>query len=211
MIQQLTQRSQLFCSIVVLALSIATTNYLAKFTEAGYDPPVSPVQFRFAIFVGACGVVDAFIGTVAEYVPAIPWIAVLVVDGLAGMFFLSGGVVSCSQSLSMDAVGVAYSLRRNLSRWMKCGSMAVVVRIIGMRTRRSVFVRRPSRTIRSCSSVSSLWLWSWDLDSFDVGRRPSRFLAGCRVAHKGHLIVFQQFQGMHERWLQLACLGSDIL
>ncbi|KAI6852570.1 hypothetical protein KC338_g9478 [Hortaea werneckii] len=99
----------LFCSIVVLALSIATTNYLAKFTEAGYDPPVSPVQFRFAIFVGACGVVDAFIGTVAEYVPAIPWIAVLVVDGLAGMFFLSGGV----KLVSMDEMRKYGSCSKN--------------------------------------------------------------------------------------------------
>ncbi|KAI7278290.1 hypothetical protein KC319_g4193 [Hortaea werneckii] len=88
----------LFCSIVVLALSIATTNYLAKFTEAGYDPPVSPVQFRFAIFVGACGIVDAGLGILAEFVAVIPWIAVLVVDGLAGMFFLSGG----AKLVSMD-------------------------------------------------------------------------------------------------------------
>ncbi|GAB1733599.1 hypothetical protein NU195Hw_g1522t1 [Hortaea werneckii] len=88
----------LFCSIVVLALSIATNNFLAKYTEAGYDPPVSPVQYRFAVFVGACGIIDAGLGIVAEFVTAIPWLAVLVVDGLAGIFFLAGGV----KLVSMD-------------------------------------------------------------------------------------------------------------
>ncbi|KAI6881409.1 hypothetical protein KC360_g5418 [Hortaea werneckii] len=88
----------LFCSIVVLALSVATTNFLAEYTEAGYDPPVSPVQYRFAIFAGGCGILDAVLGIVAEFVPAIPWLAVLVVDGLTVIFFLSGGV----KLVSMD-------------------------------------------------------------------------------------------------------------
>ncbi|KAI7211455.1 hypothetical protein KC333_g7664 [Hortaea werneckii] len=82
----------LFSSIVVLALSVATNNYLARYTEAGSDPPVSPVQYRFAIFAGAFGITDAAVGIVAEFVTAIPWLAVLIVDCLAGIFFLSGGV-----------------------------------------------------------------------------------------------------------------------
>ncbi|KAI6819593.1 hypothetical protein KC352_g4710 [Hortaea werneckii] len=90
----------LFSSTVVLALSVATTNFLAKYTEAGYDLPVSPVQYRFAIFAGGCGIIDAVLGLVAEFVPAIPWLAVLVVDGLTGVFFLSGGV----KLVSMDEV-----------------------------------------------------------------------------------------------------------
>ncbi|KAI7232814.1 hypothetical protein KC330_g5724 [Hortaea werneckii] len=82
----------LFCSIVVLALSVATNNYLTSYTDAGYDLPVSPVQYRFAIFAGACGIFDAFLGIVAEFVAAVPWLAILIVDSLAGIFFLSGGV-----------------------------------------------------------------------------------------------------------------------
>ncbi|KAI7205399.1 hypothetical protein KC316_g245 [Hortaea werneckii] len=82
----------LFCTIVLLALSVATNKYLTKYTEAGSDPPVSPNQCRFAIFAGAYGIIDAVLGIVAEFVNVVPRLAVLVVDCLAGIFFLSGGV-----------------------------------------------------------------------------------------------------------------------
>lgn len=92
---------------------------------------------------------------------AVPWLAVLIVDFLAGIFFLAGGVVSYLSSLSMHDVRLTYSPRRNSPRSVICGSTAVVTRMIGMKMRLLVSARRRSPTMRSCSSVLLYWLLRW--------------------------------------------------
>ncbi|KAI6848005.1 hypothetical protein KC332_g2032 [Hortaea werneckii] len=158
-IHRLIWNPQLFCSIVIIALSIATTNFLAKFTEAGYDPPVSPVQYRFAVFVGAWGIIDAGLGIVAEFVAAIPWIAVLVVDGLAGTFFLSGGVKlvsmdemrkygSCSKDYwhEDEAVNFCKETKSDYAFMFFC--LVIVVALVGLG-----FLRRRAKTVSASGGV----------------------------------------------------------
>ncbi|GAB1739794.1 hypothetical protein NU219Hw_g4730t1 [Hortaea werneckii] len=147
----------LFCSIVVLALSVATSNYLAKYTEAGYDPPVSPVQYRFAIFVGACGIIDAVVGIVAEFVTAVPWLAVLVCDCLTGIFFLSGGVKlasigymreygSCSKDDWHEDEAVSFCKETKSDYAFMFFCLFVLAAVVGLG-----FIRRRAKTVSAAS------------------------------------------------------------
>ncbi|KAI7157996.1 hypothetical protein KC349_g5157 [Hortaea werneckii] len=149
----------LFCSIVVLALSIATNNYLTSYTDAGYDLLVSPVQYRFAIFAAACGIFDAFLGIVAEFVAAIPWLAILIVDSLAGIFFLSGGVKlasigymreygSCSKDDrdEDEAVNFCKETKSDYAFMFLC--LVVLAVIIGLG-----FIRRRAKTVPASGGV----------------------------------------------------------
>lgn len=53
-----------------------------------------PASTDYSAFVGGFGLVDAFVGLVAVFITALPAVAVLVVDALAAIFYLAGGVVS---------------------------------------------------------------------------------------------------------------------
>ncbi|KAI7243062.1 hypothetical protein KC340_g1020 [Hortaea werneckii] len=149
----------LFCSIVVLALSVATTNFLAKYSEAGYDPPVSPVQYRFAIFAGGCGIIDAVFGIMAEFVPAIPWLAVPVVDGLTGVFLLSGGVKlvsmdemrnygGCSKDSWQEDEAVSFCKETKSDVAFMFFCLVIVIAVVGLG-----FFRRRAKTASTSGGV----------------------------------------------------------
>lgn len=63
-----------------------------------------PSSTDFSAFVGAWGLLDALVGLVAVFVTALPLIAILVLDGLAAVFYLAGGVVShnCCRQMRYD-------------------------------------------------------------------------------------------------------------
>ncbi|KAI7366178.1 hypothetical protein KC354_g4330 [Hortaea werneckii] len=156
---RLTQRPLLFCSIVVLALSVATNKYLAKYTEAGYDPLVSPVQYRFAIFAGAFGITDAALGIVSEFVTAIPWLAVLIVDFLAGIFFLAGGVKlasigymreygSCNQDDWHEDEAVSFCKETKSDHAFMFFCLVVLAAVMGLG-----FIRRRAKTASASGGV----------------------------------------------------------
>jgi len=51
-------------------------------------------QIQFGAFVGAWGLLTSLVGIVAAFIEAIPWIAQMVLDGLALLFFFADAVVS---------------------------------------------------------------------------------------------------------------------
>lgn len=91
---------QLLAAAVVLGLSanlyadIGIARQLCQASKNdchldGLQPAVG-----FLAFVGAWGLLDALAGAAAVFLDVIPWIVAAGVDGLAGVFYLAGGVVS---------------------------------------------------------------------------------------------------------------------
>ncbi len=77
---------QLLCGAVVLGLSVT----LAK--QQVHGSPPTPTSF--GSFAGAFGIIAAAVGIVGLVVEAVPVLVVLVVDALAAIFYLAGGIVS---------------------------------------------------------------------------------------------------------------------
>ena len=98
---------QILCAAVVLGLSInvdkfwntidaeckATKGCSTK--DSGID--IIHTVFRYGAFVGAFGLIDAFLGLAAAFVSSLMWLIPLVIDGLAAVFFLAGGCVSIAR------------------------------------------------------------------------------------------------------------------
>ena len=101
---------QILFAAVVLGLSINVdkfwSNLEAECKAAGkgcntndYPFNLAHTVFRYGAFVGAFGLIDAFVGIAAAFVSSLMWLIPLVVDGLAAVFFLAGGCVSLSPSI----------------------------------------------------------------------------------------------------------------
>ncbi|EHA55262.1 hypothetical protein MGG_08113 [Pyricularia oryzae 70-15] len=98
----------LIASAVVLGLSVTLENHQK------YGSP--PAETSFASFTGGFGIVVAAIGVASMFIDAIPTLVPLVVEGLAALFFLAGGIalaiamkgVSCDGDLGSEAYGVRF-------------------------------------------------------------------------------------------------------
>ncbi|KAH9439326.1 hypothetical protein MCOR02_002888 [Pyricularia oryzae] len=98
----------LIASAVVLGLSVTLANHQK------YGSP--PAETSFASFTGGFGIVVAAIGVASMFIDAIPTLVPLVVEGLAALFFLAGGIalaiamkgVSCDGDLGSEAYGVRF-------------------------------------------------------------------------------------------------------
>jgi len=75
---------QIIFAVIVLGLSVS----LAK----GQDRGKAPSQTDFAAFCGGCGLVFAAIGVVACFIEVLQGIIMTVLDGIATLFTLAGGI-----------------------------------------------------------------------------------------------------------------------
>jgi len=82
----LARAGQLIFGAVVLGLSITAV----KWQMYGAAPAVS----GYNAFVGAFGMLAALIGTAVIWIDAVPDLIMAIVDGLASVLFLAGGIVS---------------------------------------------------------------------------------------------------------------------
>lgn len=64
-----------------------------------------PSSSIFAAFAGAWGVLDALVGLAGAFVTALPWIAVIALDGLAAVFYIAAGIVSSTVTGSWKRKG----------------------------------------------------------------------------------------------------------
>lgn len=92
--------SQFHLAAAVFSLSIAIINWTyACNNDTNCASDVSPIlngtaQFEYGAFVGAFGLFDAVVGKTAIFVGAIPPLVTPVLDGLASILYLAGGIVS---------------------------------------------------------------------------------------------------------------------
>jgi len=75
---------QILLSIVVLGLAATLINAQV------YGKP--PTTISYSSFTGALGIIVGVIGVAGLFLTSIPEIAVIVLDGLLGVFFLAGGI-----------------------------------------------------------------------------------------------------------------------
>ena len=92
---------QLIFAVVVLGVSVSLTNFFTSafvrdVCDIAHDCHLGRwvPAVEYDTFVGVWGLLDALLGTVAAFVTAVPWIAMIVVDALAAIFYLAGGIVS---------------------------------------------------------------------------------------------------------------------
>ena len=96
---------QVLCAAVVLGLSIDLYTKVDKVQDAcnalkerhGFNCGAFNgilASLGFCAFIGAWGLLDAVLGTAAAFITSLPWIVMPVVDGLASVFYLAGGIVS---------------------------------------------------------------------------------------------------------------------
>lgn len=90
----------LLCAVVVLGLSAhlysAIDDVKDQCSSVGVDCDLRGLlpALGLSAFTGAWGLLAGLVGLVAIFVAAIPWIAMLAIDGLAAIFFLAAGIVS---------------------------------------------------------------------------------------------------------------------
>lgn len=103
---------QIVFAAIVLGLSVtlakgqAPSDFKKQFPNAGYDLPGVPATTAYSSFVGGFGMLVALIGFASLFVELLQGIIMLVLDGLASIIFLAGGLavaiglrgVSCSTS-----------------------------------------------------------------------------------------------------------------
>lgn len=78
---------QALVALTVLALAAAMIN------RQVYGSP--PVTVRYSTFTGGFGMLVCLVGAAAVFVAFIPALVPLVLDGVAGLLFLAGGIVRC--------------------------------------------------------------------------------------------------------------------
>lgn len=78
---------QALVALTVLALAAAMIN------QQVYGSP--PVTVRYSTFTGGFGMLVCLVGAAAVFVAFIPALVPLVLDGVAGLLFLAGGIVRC--------------------------------------------------------------------------------------------------------------------
>lgn len=79
-----------FSQIVFGAIALGLSITAIKWQWTG----TAPATTSYSAFAGAFGMLTAVIGTVAVFLDAIPGIIMAMVDGLASLIFLAGGIVS---------------------------------------------------------------------------------------------------------------------
>lgn len=122
---------QILFAAVVLGVSVVTVNWVNKLVTECKEIDCGSVnafrawnpQFEYGAFVGAFGLLDAFIGIAAIFVGAIPWIATAALDGLAAVFYLAGGIVSCTCMLSVPTLQELTQVEEN-RRLAECGRLS---------------------------------------------------------------------------------------
>lgn len=100
---------------------------VCDFNDLNCDFRRLPSSSYFAAFTGAWGILDGLVGLVGAFVTALPWIAVIVFDALAAIFYIAAGIVSfwqrqedlgaCTDFLSLEPRRPAielWHLRRSL-------------------------------------------------------------------------------------------------
>lgn len=116
--------TKLIASAVVLGLSVTLENHQK------YGSP--PAETSFASFTGGFGIVVAAIGVASMFIDAIPTLVPLVVEGLAALFFLAGGIVS---HLFFSCSGCApffnCCLRVYWQVWRACSSYVLTIYMSG--------------------------------------------------------------------------------
>jgi hypothetical protein len=55
----------------------------------------APVTTRYSTFTGGFGMIVCFVGALGLFLSFIPPLVPVVLDGLAGLLFLAGGIVRC--------------------------------------------------------------------------------------------------------------------
>ncbi|KAK5117129.1 hypothetical protein LTR85_009060 [Meristemomyces frigidus] len=79
----------IFSSIIVIALSVTLHSYFSD----DMFPRRHIAPFLYGIFTGAFGLIAASFGLAALFLTAVPWFAVITVDGPAAIFYVAGGSV----------------------------------------------------------------------------------------------------------------------
>ncbi|EME80532.1 uncharacterized protein MYCFIDRAFT_78244 [Pseudocercospora fijiensis CIRAD86] len=116
---------QLACAAIVLAMAASTYNgvHLRKdLCDARNEKNVNcgrlysryPSTLGFTAFVGAFGLLDAFVGLIAAFVSFVPFLVALGGDALAAIFYLAGGI--------NFAILYSHPAPTTEGRWRPCGS-----------------------------------------------------------------------------------------
>lgn len=82
-----TCRAQFLSSLTILALAAVMIK------NQVYD--AAPVTTRYSTFTGGFGMIVGVIGAICAFVSFVPDLVPIALDGLAGLFFLGGGIVRC--------------------------------------------------------------------------------------------------------------------
>ncbi|GIZ49826.1 hypothetical protein CKM354_001285000 [Cercospora kikuchii] len=89
---------QLLFAVVLLGVGVSFVrdiNYARRvcdFNDLNCDFRRLPSSSYFAAFTGAWGILDGLVGLVGAFVAALPWIAVIVFDALAAIFYIAAGI-----------------------------------------------------------------------------------------------------------------------
>ncbi|KAK4543866.1 hypothetical protein LTR36_004899 [Oleoguttula mirabilis] len=100
--------SQIVFSGIVIWLSVSADNTFSSL----HFPKSIFSQLQYGIFTGVFGLIDGAIGFAALCSSAIPWVAVVVADALAAVFFVScGSKLAALMSECMNKYDVCAQLR----------------------------------------------------------------------------------------------------
>ncbi|KAM3415127.1 hypothetical protein BST61_g10252 [Cercospora zeina] len=89
---------QLLFAVVLLGVSVSLVRDIRQARRACdfYNLPCRlgrlPSSSYFAAFTGAWGVLDGLVGLAGAFITALPWIAVVVLDALAAIFYIAAGI-----------------------------------------------------------------------------------------------------------------------
>ena len=93
--KKLITPSQLFCSVIVLALS---ANLVATQRFGG-----APSVTNYEVFVGILGIVAALIGLAGSFISSLGGVIALAVDALTALFLFAGGIVRILFALPLSS------------------------------------------------------------------------------------------------------------
>ena len=83
-LETFTYMAQLLMAAAVVGLSVTLLN--------GQATGKTPTTTRYSVFTGAFGMIVAFLGLVCLFISAIPAIVPMVLDAVAGLLLLAGGI-----------------------------------------------------------------------------------------------------------------------